>query len=245
MKPRGVRCGNLLRALALALINDLESLLGGLDTTENHGTEGRAHAVRAVDLSQLHTTHDETLGDLTGVLDDGVLGGVHVQTTHATEFLDGGHGDEALGGEGAEGAVVAGGGDHQRSVDSVGVHAGVVVVVQADQGPVGDNTSNADIRGVAGVGWASDHVLNGGSVEKLDVGEEENLGQDGGGEQGGVLNHNVVGVGILLVRDSELLQEDLSGATHDHGGEELTTEPGTTTYINYQINVERRITRIQ
>lgn len=221
---------NLLSTLALTLVDDLESLLSGLDTAENHGTKGGTHAVGAVDLSQLHTAHDQTLADLTGVLDDGVLGGVHVQAAHAAELLDGGHGDQTLGGEGAEGAVVASGGDHQRSVDGVGVHAGLVVVVHADQGPVGDHTGNADALWVVVGVRASDKVLNGGGIEELDVRELEDLRQKSGGEQSSVLDHNVVGVGVLLVRDSEVLQEDLSRATHNHGGEELTTEPGTTTY---------------
>lgn len=77
---------------------------------------------------------------------------------------------------------MAGGGDDERGVDGVGVHAGLVVVVHGDEGPVGDDTGDAD--GAVGAVGAGDQVLDGGGVEELDVGEGEDLGEEGGGEEG-------------------------------------------------------------
>lgn len=68
------------------------------------GERRRTHAVGAVDLGQLHAADDEAGRDLAGVRDDGVLGGLHVEATHAAELLELLHADEALDGEGAEGA---------------------------------------------------------------------------------------------------------------------------------------------
>ena len=79
---------------------------------------------------------------------------------------------------------MAGGGDDDRSVDGVGVHAGLVVVVHSHEGPVGDNTGNLDGGGVGWVtGVAGDEVLNAGCVKELDVRELKDLGKEGGSEQ--------------------------------------------------------------
>ena len=43
-------------------------------------------------------------------------------------------------------------------------------------------------------------------------------------------DHEVGVVGLLLEGDAELSQESIGGSAEDHGGEELATEPGTTTY---------------
>jgi hypothetical protein len=43
---------------------------------------------------------------------------------------------------------VARGRDHNGGIDGVGIHAGLVIVVHGDEGPVRDNTGNADVRGV-------------------------------------------------------------------------------------------------
>jgi len=60
------------------------------------------------------------------------------------------------------------GGDNNWGVDSIWVHAGLVVVVHGDKRPVGDDTSDAD-----GPVWirASDEVFNRGGIEELDIGE--------------------------------------------------------------------------
>lgn len=148
--------------LLLAHVEDLQCLLGSLDATESHGTESGTHAVGAVNLGQLHTANDESGRDLTSTLDNGILGDVHVEATHSTQGWDGFHGDHALDAEGTKRAVVASRGDDDGCVDGVGVHAGLVVVVHRDEGPVGDNTSDAD----AAVSiLASDEILDSSGVE--------------------------------------------------------------------------------
>jgi hypothetical protein len=92
-----------------------------------------------------------------------------------------------------------------------------------DKSPVGDNTSNAN----ALIRRSSDEILNASGVEKLDVGHLENLGHDGGGEESSVLDNHVVT--LVLVGNTDLAEESISGLAHDHGGEELTSEPSTTT----------------
>jgi len=109
----------------------------------------------------------------------------------------------------------------------LGVHAGLVVMVHGDEGPVGDNTS--DLDGTIGV-LAGDQVLNGGGVEQLHIGELENLAEHGAGEESSMLNSDVAGVlASVLVRHTDLSQESISRLTHDHGREELATEPSTAT----------------
>lgn len=217
----------LLSALALTLIKNSKRFLSSLDTRHSHSTKGRAHAVEAIDLRQLHTTNDKTLGNLTGVLNDSILSQVHVQTTHTTELVDGVHGDKTLSTESTERTVVTGGTDDDGSIDGVGVHAGVVVMVESDESPVHDNTSQADLVAVR----TSDQVFNAGGVEELDVREGQDLGEKGGGEQGGVLNNHEVGVvGFILEGNAELGEECIGGTAEDHGGEELATQPGTTTW---------------
>lgn len=74
-----------------------------------------------------------------------------------------------------------GGGNDDGSVDGVGVHTGLIIVVHSHEGPVGDDPGNTDIP----VGQlAGDEVFNGGGVEKLDVGKGEDFGQNGGCEEG-------------------------------------------------------------
>lgn len=84
------------RALATPLLVDPEHLLSSLDTRKGHGAESRAHAVSTVDFGEFHTADDEAGSNLTGALDDGVFGSVHVEAAHAAELLDGLHGDHAL-----------------------------------------------------------------------------------------------------------------------------------------------------
>jgi len=74
-----------------------------------------------------------------------------------------------------------GGGNDDGSVDSVGIHARLIIVVHSNEGPVCDDTGNADIT----VGHlAGDEILNGGGVEELNVGKGEDFGQKGGCEEG-------------------------------------------------------------
>jgi hypothetical protein len=151
-----------LHALLLALIKHLQSLLSSLDTTKSHSSKSRTHAVGTINLRQLHTTDNKTRSDLTGALDDGVLGDVHVEAAHAAQGWDGFHRHHALDAEGAEGTVVAGRGDDDGRVDGIGVHAGLVVVVHGDEGPVSHDAGDAD---AAVAVFAGDEVFDGGGVE--------------------------------------------------------------------------------
>lgn len=174
----------LLCVLSLPLINDLQSFLSSLDSTQSHCSEGRAHTVGSIHLAQLHAADDEALDDFPGSLHDGVLRSAHVQAPHAAELLKLLHTYEALDGESTEGTIVTGGRDDKRCIDGVRVHAGLVVVMHGDKGPVGHHTSNAD-SGRVGRSWGGtgDEVLDGSGVEELDVGEGENLGKEGGCEE--------------------------------------------------------------
>jgi len=53
-------------------------------------------------------------------------------------------------------------------------------VVHGDEGPVGDDSGDAE--GAVGVGTGNE-VFDGGGVEELDVGELEDLGKEGRGEE--------------------------------------------------------------
>lgn len=75
--------------------------------------------------------------------------------------------------------------DDEWSVDGVGVHAGLVIVVHRDKSPVCDYTSDADsVRVRRGGSRARDQIFHRGGVEKLDVGEREYAGKEGGSEEG-------------------------------------------------------------
>jgi hypothetical protein len=124
----------LLVVLSLPLIPDTNGLFSSLDATENHGTEGRAHAVGAIDLGELHTADDQAGDDLAGALNDGIFSSAHVETAHATELGQLLHRDETLDTKGAKRTVVARGGDDQGRVDGVGVHAGLVLTESATNG---------------------------------------------------------------------------------------------------------------
>lgn len=112
---------NLVQVLGLALIKDLEHLLGQLDATQGHGAEGGPHAVGTVNLRQLHTTDEQAGHNLTRALHDSVLGSVHVKTAHATKLLDALHAHKALDRESTHGTVMASSGDDDGGVDGVGV----------------------------------------------------------------------------------------------------------------------------
>ena len=109
--------------------------------------------------------------------------------------------------------------DDERGVDGVGVHAGLIVVVHSHERPVSNHTGNADAS-VAIVGGASDQILDRGGVEELDVREGKDLRQESGGEEGGMLDDNVVA--FLFIGNAEVGQESIGGLTHHHCGKELT-----------------------
>lgn len=130
--------------------------------------------------------------------------------------------------------VVAGSGDDDGSVDGVGVHAALVVVVHADESPVGDHTGDVQLTSAV---LAGDEVLDSSSVEELDVRELQDLGEHGAGEESGVLDDDEVGVwAIVLVRDTDLTQEGIGGLPHDHGAEELTSEPSASTWSDTSLD---------
>jgi len=61
------------------------------------------------------------------------------------------------------------GADDNRCIDGVGVHAGLVIMMHGDQGPVRDHASDPDdARGTRGAG---DEVFNGRGIEEFDVRE--------------------------------------------------------------------------
>jgi hypothetical protein len=64
------------------------------------------------------------------------------------------------------------GGDDNWSIDSVWVHAGLVVVVHGDESPVCDYAGDAECAVAVG---ASDEILHCGGVEEFDVREGENF----------------------------------------------------------------------
>lgn len=158
--------------LSLPFIKDLESFLSSFDAGQSHGPEGRPHAICTIDLTQLHASNDETWNNLTSSLDDRVLGSVHVQATHTAELLNLLHGYETFDAEGTERPIVPCGGDDNWSIDSVWVHAGLVVVVHGDESPVCDYAGDAECAVAVG---ASDEILHCGGVEEFDVREGENF----------------------------------------------------------------------
>ena len=90
-------------------------------------------------------------------------------------------------------------GDDDGSSDNVGVHAGLRVVVEGDQSPVGDNTGDALLALEV---FANDEVLDGGRVHHDDVRHREDLREDGRREERRVLDHDERA--LVLERYTEL-----------------------------------------
>lgn len=164
------------------------------------------HAISTIDLRELHASHNESRYNLPSALDNCILCRLHVKAAHAAKLLKLLHAYKPLDREGAKGAIVSSGADDKRCVDGVGVHAGLVVVVHRHQGPVSDHTCDAHITRSANV-TTSDEILDGGSVEELDVGELQHFGQNSRGEQGCVLHDDKVA--FVLERDANLSQEGI------------------------------------
>ena len=69
-----------------------------------------------------------------------------------------------------------------------------------------------------------------GETHELDVRELKDFAQHGAGEESGVLDGDIVRVlAGILIRHTDLPEESVGRLAHNHGGEELATEPGTTT----------------
>ena len=119
-------------------------------------------------------------------------------------------------------------GDDERGVDRVGVHAALVVVVHGHKGPVGHDSRDADLAVFGIARRASDQVLDGSGVEKLDVREGEDFGEERRREECGVLDDDVVA--LIFEGDAEGGEEGVCGFAHDHSGEELAAEPCAAAY---------------
>jgi len=101
----------------------------------------------------------------------------------------------------------------------------LVVVVEGYQRPVCYYASDTDP--ISRWERARDEVFDCGGVEELDVGEGEDFGEQGGGEERGVLDYDEGWVGgIFGVGDADVAEEGVGWFAEDHGGEELTAEPG-------------------
>ncbi len=75
---------------------------------------------------------------------------------------------------------MAGSGDYDRRIDGVGVHAGLVVMVHGNERPVCHDASDAEVS--VGV-LARDEVFDCGGIEKFDVRETQDFGEEGRGEE--------------------------------------------------------------
>lgn len=146
--------------------------------------------------------------DLTGVGDNAILGSVHIKGNHAGNVLDQSNLLKTLDTGGTHGTIMASRRDNNLSLNDVRVHARLSIVMQGNQGPVGDDTGNTTIL--------DNEILSGESVEELDVGAHEELGEDGGGEEGGVLDDDVVLIAVLEW-DADLGQEVVAGLADNHG----------------------------
>jgi hypothetical protein len=109
--------------------------------------------------------------------------------------------------------------DNNLSFNDIRVHAGLGVVVQSNQSPVGNHTGNTTVL--------DDQILSSQGIEQRDVGTHEELGEDGGSEKGGVFDDDIVFVAVIEW-NADLGQEVVAGLADNHGREELTTQPGTT-----------------
>lgn len=121
---------------------------------------------------------------------------------------------------------MARGTDHERSIDRVRIHAGVVIVVEGDERPVRNHASDTDGFGVRVCCGAGNEIFDAGGVEEFHVREGDDFGEEGGHEEGGVLDDYELGVGwVFFVGDAKVLEEAFRGFAEDHGGEELPAEP--------------------
>lgn len=113
--------------------------------------------------------------------------------------------------------------NNDRGVDGVGIHARLIIVVHRNQRPVGNNASNPYTDIIAALP-SGDQILDRGSIEKLDVIQRQHLAQQRTGEERSVLDHHESP--LVLVRDAEPVEEQMCRLAHDHGGEQLTAQPG-------------------
>jgi hypothetical protein len=104
-------------------------------------------------------------------------------------------------------------------------------MVHRHKRPVGDYTSDAhSIRVVRGRSRTSNEVLNRRSVEQLNVWELQHFAQQRRREERCVLDDNEVS--LVIVGDTDFVQEELGRLAHHHGAEELPAQPGAATWSN-------------
>lgn len=126
--------------------------------------------------------------------------------------------------------VVASRRNDHRGIDSVGIHARLVIVMHRNQSPVGDDASNLNPTGCRLPG---DQILHSRGVEQLYVREAQHFAEQRAREKRGVLDdHEARARAVILVRHTELAQESIGRLAHDHGAEKLATEPSSTTRGN-------------
>ena len=81
--------------------------MGGFDSRQKHRAEGGTHARGAVQLGDLHAREDHARHDLASVVDDVVLGSVHIQRTHARDTVHKTQRLETLHARGTKGTIMA------------------------------------------------------------------------------------------------------------------------------------------
>lgn len=107
-------------AFRSASVKDLKSSLCSFDTTQDHGAKGRSHTVGSIIFRQLHASNDDSGRDLTSAFNNGIFRAIHVESTHATQFLNGIHAHETLGTECTKWPIMTSSGDDKRCVDGTG-----------------------------------------------------------------------------------------------------------------------------
>lgn len=117
-----------------------------------------------------------------------------------------------------------------RQLDVVEVHARLSVVVLSDESPVAPHARKVDELGLV-LGCPSDkEVLDCGCVEHLDVGDFEHLTENNGHELSDMLDNHVVA--LVFVWNVKLVEEQIYWLTHDHGREQLASQPASSSWSN-------------
>ena len=120
-------------------------------------------------------------------------------------------------------------------------------MVHSDECPVCDDAGDAKCTVYIGT---SDEIFNGRGIKELDVGEGENFRKEGGSEEClftirlrqfraevktycMLHNHKV---SFVLEWHTKISQESISGLAHDHGAEQLATEPSSASWRDGSFN---------
>lgn len=186
--------------------------------------EELTHSVGAVNLAQLHTTHNQPRNNLPSPLHDCVLCLAHVEPSHSTQLLNLLHANQPLDAESPKRSIMTGHRDNNIRVDGVGIHAALIIMMHAHKCPVRNHSRNPHLARLLIL--TRNQILHSRGIEQLDVRHLQNLAHDGAREQCGVLDNDIVT--LVLERNADLLQEQVSRLAHDHGRKQLATEPGAT-----------------